>query len=305
MTFTTRSLLCPVDLSDHSRVALEYAVAWAHRFEATLTLLSINEPILVKAATATYGPDYLAHKSAGLLRDFHAGSVSVGTTWVTDPQLVVREGHPADEILAVARERGADLVIMGTHGLGGYRKLFFGSTTEKVLQETSVPVIAVPMSEHPLVSLDAEGPTFDLERLLVPVDFETATRADVQVAVDLGTALDVPLLLLHVVTPAHADQHWRTALEAEDRIRVAEAKDRMATLATEVGTPGRLETHVAVGRVADEIAATAAERHARLVVMGLRGGGGLMGPHTGAIAYRVLCMAPAPVLVLPTVEPAT
>ncbi len=305
MPFAPRSILCPIDFSDHARAALQCAVAWAARFEATLAILSVNEPSLVKAALATYGPDYLANKSAEMIREFHAASVLAGAAWVPAPQVLVREGDPAEQILAVARDIDADLVVMGTLGLGGYRKLVFGSTTEDVLHQTSVPIMAVPISERSPVSLETEGPVFDLERILVPVGFDAATRADVQVAVDLGRRLGAPLLLLHVVTPAHADPHWSAALEAEDRIRVAEARDRLAELAGDAQTGDGVATHVAVGRVSDEIAAVAAERQARLIVMGLRGSQGWLGPRAGTIAYRVLCLASAPVLLVPSASEST
>ena len=60
---------------------------------------------------------------------------------------LVRVGPPALEILSAARDARAALIVMGTQGLGGLRKLFFGSIAEKVLRDTPVPVLAVPLPE--------------------------------------------------------------------------------------------------------------------------------------------------------------
>jgi hypothetical protein len=59
-------------------------------------------------------------------------------------QLIVAIGKPAQTVLATAARTGADLVVVGTHGLTGVRRLFFGSTAEAILRRTTLPVLAVP-----------------------------------------------------------------------------------------------------------------------------------------------------------------
>jgi hypothetical protein len=63
-------------------------------------------------------------------------------TWTV--QRVVREGSPAAEILTVANESGADLIIMVTAGTHGWMDAIRGSTTEQVIRETKCPVLAMP-----------------------------------------------------------------------------------------------------------------------------------------------------------------
>jgi len=77
-------------------------------------------------------------------------------------------GTPAPEILRVGRERSCDLIVISTHGLTGTRKLFFGSTTERVLRETTRPVLVTPPVNPGFVRVeDAIRLT---RRILVPVD---------------------------------------------------------------------------------------------------------------------------------------
>jgi nucleotide-binding universal stress UspA family protein len=58
-------------------------------------------------------------------------------------ELLVREGPAADEVLQVAREKNADLIVMATHGRTGVRRLLLGSVTEKVIHTAPCPVLAV------------------------------------------------------------------------------------------------------------------------------------------------------------------
>ena len=63
-----RSILCPVDFSDHSRLALRYAVTLAGRDRAQLTVLAVNEPSLIEAAAAAYDMSYLQKETQSELR---------------------------------------------------------------------------------------------------------------------------------------------------------------------------------------------------------------------------------------------
>ena len=60
------------------------------------------------------------------------------------PLCHVVEGDPPAEILKAARRLGSDLIVMGTHGLTGFDRLFFGSTTDRVLRGVTVPLMVVP-----------------------------------------------------------------------------------------------------------------------------------------------------------------
>lgn len=59
----------------------------------------------------------------------------------------VRRGNPAEEIVAAARETGADLVAMSTHGRGGLGRLVFGSVAQAVLRHVDVPVFLMRATE--------------------------------------------------------------------------------------------------------------------------------------------------------------
>ena len=140
-----KSILCPVDFSPHSAQALTYALDLAHLTGAQVTIMTAVDPFL-DAATAAAG-----HGEA-LMRQTQEALQSLLTQVSTErhgpqrtPGIAVVKGQAADEILKQIKECAADLVVMGTQGLEGSSRFVFGSTTEKVLRQSWVPVLAVPL----------------------------------------------------------------------------------------------------------------------------------------------------------------
>jgi nucleotide-binding universal stress UspA family protein len=290
------TILCPVDFSEHSRRALQYAARLAEHFGAALTVLNVVDPLLV-AAASIHQTDLTSDTQAAL-REMVAESVPDLKTRVHDVRILVFMGSPAPEILTAARDSGADLIVMGTHGLSGYRKLFVGSTTERVLRQTEIAVLAVPLgSEDVLVPVDrlAAG----LSSILAPVDFSEESGQSARIAAGLAAAVKGQVVLVHAVPRAYAVGRWKEkAAEAEERA-AAEAEERLAALASTLSATAPVRAVVRVGSPADVIADLAAAERPGLIVMGLRGAGRLTGPAAGTVSYRVLCSAPVPVLAIP------
>jgi nucleotide-binding universal stress UspA family protein len=217
----------------------------------------------------------------------------------------VRVGHPADVILETARTESPDVIAMGTHGLGGFRKWVLGSTTERVLRRTPVPVLAVPPTlGAPNVSQSTAAP-LAFGRIVAATDFSDTSRQAVQWAAELAQESGVPLLLAHVVEPVLTPPRWRSYLEEADETRVAHPRVRLKELASEFSSSVPLETDVSLGRPADSIVEIAEGHGAGQVVMGLASGKGALSTRPGSIAYRVLCLAKVPVLVVPPHSPDT
>src|SRR5690606_27395899 len=131
------SVLCPVDFSTASRGALRYGAAIAQHFQAKLSVLTVNDPLVAEAAAIRLGRDWLPQDSRRELQRFLDDTFG-GRAPVDDVELLVETGKPAPEILRVAAAGRHDLIVMSSHGLTGIRKMFFGTTTERVLRETHV-----------------------------------------------------------------------------------------------------------------------------------------------------------------------
>jgi nucleotide-binding universal stress UspA family protein len=137
-----KRLLVPVDFSDCSLDALEYAVIVAQRAKASLTLLHVLEPV-------SYGLDFtFPHpEKRELLREAITSRlislVSALTSTQVTANYLLRGGLPNDSILEAARTGSADLIVMGTHGRRGLSHVVYGSVAESVLRQSHCPVLTV------------------------------------------------------------------------------------------------------------------------------------------------------------------
>jgi nucleotide-binding universal stress UspA family protein len=291
-----RSIVCPVDFSDQSRDALRWAAGLAARHRSRLIVMTAVDPLLANAARARLGMDLEKAETEPALRDFVKGALSGKPAWAPDTALDVRVGEAADAILESAEKTRADLLVMGTHGLGGVRKLLLGSTTDRVLRRTTVALLAVPFREAAAVVVDAGGPRFDLKRILLATDFSAGSEAALRQATDFAQHFGVPLVLAHVVTAVVVPIEWQPYVAEADAERSRQARERLEELVRTLPRNVECEVVVAVGRPADMIASIAEEREAGLIVVGQQGA---RATRPGSTAYRVLALAHVPVLVVP------
>jgi nucleotide-binding universal stress UspA family protein len=295
MTFKP-SVLCPLDFSESSRCALRYAGAIATHFGSSLTLLAVNDPLLDEAAELTGGHSYLVDETRREMEKFHRQAFGNNPSPAAEVHFEIASGKPAPEILRVARERRSDVIVMASHGSTGFRKLFFGSTTERVLRETAVPVLVTPGGDA--APVDLEDVRKAIRRVLVPVDLTAASTHQLDIAGRLADALSLPLLVVHVIEPVRAivSTHGTpSTVETERRYRVEAELERAADAIAGIIRP---EALVAYGEPAEEIAKVADDRDAGLIVMGLHSSP-MLGPRMGSVTYRVLCLAHRLVLALP------
>lgn len=290
-----RSVLCPIDFSEHSRLALQYAAAIAVRGNARLTVAYVNDPLLVAAAATALHDRTLAKRSARELQELVEATLSTDARKPLQWKSHVSIGDPTAEILKAASRARSDLIVLGTHGLTGADRLLLGSTTLSILQGTTVPVLAVPRSgDSPSLS-----PSWPGERIVAALELDEASGADVDVAARIAQWFGSSLLLVHVLSEIAAPAWLEADLSAHDRIRVAQAQQRLDRLALRAQALVNAEGRVICGRIADEIAALAATERTGLLLTTLRSRRGWFGAKRGSISYHVLAHAVAPVLAYP------
>ena len=288
-------VLCPVDFSDANRASIRYTVAIAEHFGAKVLFMTVEDPLLTEAIDLGTGVVWDPAETRNELRRFVETVIPApGAGALFEFEIAV--GKPAEQILRVALARHADLIVMGTHGLTGMRKLFFGSTTERVLRETTVPVLATPPVDPGTLHLSDARPF--VRRILVPVDLSDHSRQQVQIAGALSEALRVPLITAHVVEPVRSPLAERLHLPHVELERRTRAEDALEDLVATVPQTLHPEALVAYGDPAEEIAKLARDRQAGLIVIGLHASP-VLGPRMGSVTYRVLCLAPSLVLALP------
>lgn len=293
------SVLCPVDFSDHSRLALQYAAAIAQRGGGRLATLFVNDPLLVAAAAAAYNRKALGAASDVELKRFIASVVPARARTKTHLTCSTRLGRPTAEIVRASIGGEHDLVVLGSKGLNGAKRLLFGSTTAGVLRRARIPVLAVPPVDVAHQVCVRPGARWPGRTIVAAIEFGPHAASDIRRAGDIARLFGTDLVLLHVV-PQPSIPPWLSAdVDAHLRQRCGQAESALEALRGEAGRVRRVITVVRVGDPADEIAAAAAEYCAGLIVMGLRGAAGLFGDSAGSHAYRVLCHGVAPVLALP------
>jgi nucleotide-binding universal stress UspA family protein len=143
---TFKTLLVPIDFSDGSLRALDYGAALARQLRAKLILLHVVAP-------AIYGENYL--QNSGALDEANRNIIASAweqlnkvkhraLTHGLETEMLVRMGRAQSDIADTANAIGADLIVMGTHGIGGLKQVMLGGTAERVLWHSPCPVLTVP-----------------------------------------------------------------------------------------------------------------------------------------------------------------
>ena len=135
------SILCPVDFSPHSELALGYAVRLSSLTKAHVTIVHVIESLLAAGIEATGNRETFTTQTQREIQEM-LNRLTPGTGERLGISIAI--GDPGEQILQHINDCQADLVVMGTQGLEGAKRFVFGSTTERVLRESRVPVLAVP-----------------------------------------------------------------------------------------------------------------------------------------------------------------
>jgi nucleotide-binding universal stress UspA family protein len=274
-----RHVLCPTDFSSFSERALRYGIVFAKWLGAGATVLHVRP-----------GEEANRDELRERLEEFAAPA----RTAAVDVRTALLEGEVVAAILAEARRVPGAMLVLGTHGHGGFENLVLGSVTEKVLRKAPVPVLTVP--REPAVS---PGASLPFGTILCPVDFSTCSRTAIALAADLAAAAGSSLVVVHVmrelpVADAPETSHfnvpeYRRVLEKEARVLLNDlVRETLAGLAVDKrilsGKPYRRILHLA-----HEVAAD-------LVVMGVQGRSATDLLLFGSTAHHVVRAAPCPVL---------
>jgi nucleotide-binding universal stress UspA family protein len=267
---------------------MRYAAAIAARFSTRLIVMTVEDPLLTEAVDLGTGIVWSPEDCKRDVEQFAIKTFGAESPFVSTMEVEVAVGKPATEILRVARERSCELVVMSTHGLTGMRKLFFGSTTERVLRETTKPVLVTPpIDPGPIRLEDAKRL---IHRVLVAVDLSPASIPQTQAARHVAEALEVPMLLVHVVEPLKSRIAARLHLAGVEADRRAVAEEGLEELMAMLPMRLHPEALVAYGDPAEEIAKVARDRQTGLVIVGLHGSP-MLGPRMGSVTYRLLCVS--------------
>src|SRR5918993_111890 len=131
-------------------------------------MLQVVEPLLVQAAAMTADSGVIQDECRRALSAL--ASASASTAMSRPPAIEIRVGLPHVEILAAAAAARASLIVLGTQGQTGAARLFFGSTTQRVLRETVTPTLVVPPAANPIVREEPSGPALKIDHVIAALD---------------------------------------------------------------------------------------------------------------------------------------
>ncbi len=278
-------LLVPIDFSAHSDQALVYAIEVAKSFNAHLTLLHVQYPSTGRNAVGVINVNVeaLADEAergmqAALERVYRAGLKG---------ERIMTTGVAVQTIVEVARDRHADLIVMGTHGRTGLTHILIGSIAEKVVRLAPCPVVVTRPHDG------AVTPT-----ILVPLDFSADADYALEVAVELAQKRHARLMLLHVIDKPPLSPSEIPLTGSYNQEVLSAAEQHMSRTLTHVQEAG-LKVNVAIlhGDPLQNVLHFAHSKTIDLIVMGTHGRTGFKRVLLGSVAEKVVRLAPCPVMV--------
>ena len=282
---TFGKILFPVDFSERCRTAARYVEIVAANFGSKLILLHVID-VLDPVADIN---------SAGLMFESEVEERTLTLRKTLEPYLEeelkplkverrLETGEPSRVIVEMAHSEDVDLIMMPTHGYGGFRRFILGSVTAKVLHDAHCPVwTGAHMEEPPLPE------TIRMDHIACAVDLGPENEAVIKAAAKLAEENIADLTVIHVVPspdagPAHfADADLRSYL-------INDARERLQSLCANL----QIKAQVCVetgGNIAKMVSTAATQHRAGLLVIGRNQhhGAGRLRTHSYSIIREAQC----------------
>jgi nucleotide-binding universal stress UspA family protein len=284
-------ILCPVDFSEFSAKAYDYACSLARHYEAKLLLAHVVSLVGATYPNAMLPDGAVASIYSNLTADAEKRLQEMAQERSSDGlkcEFVVQKGFVPGTILALAEEHSADLIVMGTHGRRGWDRLMIGSVTESVLRKARCPVLAVRKPAHDFIGSQDVHDDIHLRKVLFCTDFSDSSLVALEYALSLAEEYHAELTVLHVL-----EKFPGTQLQAKTEQVKHEILRPIPPDALDACT---LKASVRVGKPYQEIIQVAVQDQTDLVVLGVRGRNIVDLAVFGSTTYRVIQLGPCPVL---------
>jgi len=290
--FNPQHILCPVDFSELSDLALRYAAVGARELNARLTILHAEPFELPRYFSQSQSDQFLKELSATKKRvesDLvdHVNQVLQGFMEQLNPEYEIVDRQPAEAILDTADKAGTDLIILGTHGYGGIKRFFLGSVAQRVVENAKMPVFLVRQKESEFIDVTQPKAIPRLERILCPCNATGAAEMNLKYAGSLARRFNSRLTVLHI--------H-----EYDEKIKPVTIQKNMEKWALDANKDNfPFETVIRKGHAAEQIIGYARENREDLIVLAAHYQSIGQGTYFGKTTDLVIRHAPVPVLITP------
>lgn len=267
--------------------AFAFALSQAGEFGADLILFHAYDTLVV-AASEQSGIRYYDYAAAArteknqlepLARRVREAGIRC--------EVVVRPGLPADQILAFARERAVDRIVMGTHSPGPIGKLLVGSVAEAVLRNATIPVFIV----GPDV-VEGSYRNYATRTVLAALSLHDASSIVTAFAAELAVQHGARLILQHVVRPQE-----RVEVMAGRSIDQIET-EMLSMIPVELTEKIAAQAIVVPGDPTEEVLYQSRAQQADLIVLGAQGASAFAAITRQGVVYKVLAHSQCPVMTL-------
>jgi nucleotide-binding universal stress UspA family protein len=280
-----RNILFATDFSSCSEAALPYAIGVSRRYRGVLNIVTVISAEICGNAQPP-DPYYFRHSAVDKMEHLVTSEMFQG---INHQELVEEsEGDVPLVLTELMRRHQIDLVVLGTHGRGGVKKVLLGSVSEEIVYSACCPVLTVGpyVSKKPI-------PELKLQKILCSTNLMPVSARILAYALWLADAEHAHVTLLHTIErPGGVPLGYPEA----GRERVMKRLEQLVPLDTEQSA--EMELIVEIGTPAEQILKVAARQDVDLIVMG---------PHSTShprvsahfpwvTAHQVLCHAYCPVL---------
>ncbi|WP_418286196.1 universal stress protein [Halorubrum sp. DTA46] len=279
-------ILFPTDGSDGASAAFDHVLDLAADYDATVHVLNVADT--THDSVTRLGSevvDVLEREGRQIVESTAERAADRGVETVTD----VFQGGIAETITAYAEEYGTDLIAMSTRGQTGLDRLFLGSTTERVVRRSTVPVLSI--------GSDGAPARYPYRNILVPTDGSERAGDALDRAAALAEHAGATVHALSVVDVGLIGGEGYSGVTA----LVEGAEETVAAAATTAEAAGvdAVETVAVESSAARGIRSYIADNEIDLVVMGTQGRTGVERYLLGSVAERTIRTSPVPVLTVP------
>jgi nucleotide-binding universal stress UspA family protein len=293
-----KNILVGTDFSDASLNALGYAAAFSHLHDAKLFVAHVLSPEGRMPIPIEPLPPSLDRSRIEAERNLKSLATEEPLQHMTYEE-ILEEGPIGDVVLDIIRRKEIDLLVLGTHGRTGLKKLLLGSTAEELFRLAPCPVLTIGRAV-----MGRNAGKAGIRRVLFVTDFGAASLKALRYALSLANENAGTLTVLHVVPPvpvSDAGPFWYPGIDLVERQETSR-RDNLERLQKLVPRDPNLacglDLMVEFDFVPEGILRVASERAVDLIVMGVkRSSTARTVAHLPwAIAHEVVCQAKCPVL---------
>jgi nucleotide-binding universal stress UspA family protein len=287
-----KKILVPVDFSEFSDKAVEYARFLAETFSAEITLmhavLLYQDDIDEEEHLHAY-EQILKTKEKNRNKRLDSHSSTARKKGLKVKTALIRGFSAADTILDYIADNDYDLAVMGTHGRTGLKQFILGSVAENVVRSSPIPVLTI----------HKDFKKMDINKVLLPVDFSEFSKIAVKHGITIAKEFNAQLDFLHVVEKEDHPEFYSITIEPILKANPQLETHIIENLVKLTGIPKDKATYaVREGKVHHQIKEYQEKNQIDLIVLANRGISDAEYFLTGSNSERVVRVATCPVLTI-------